>query len=69
VTAKTRRRLGHRITTLRERKGWTQQELADKAKVHQTYLSGVENGHRNLTVDVLERITTALGKELADLFR
>lgn len=66
---RTRRKLGLRITALRERKGWTQQELADLADMHQTYLCGVENGRRNCTVDVLDRIADALGKEVGDLFK
>lgn len=69
MSTKTRRRLGIRITTLRERKGWTQQELADNADMHQTYLSGVENGNRNCTIDVLERVAVALGKGIGDLFK
>jgi len=67
-TTRTRRRLGLRITRLRERKGWTQQELADRADMHQTYLCGVENGKRNCTIDVLDRIAEALGKSIGDLF-
>lgn len=66
---RTRRKLGRRITMLRERKGWTQQELADRADMHQTYLCGVENGRRNSTVDVLDRLAEALGKEVGDLFK
>ncbi|USN16554.1 helix-turn-helix protein [Brevundimonas phage vB_BpoS-Strzyga] len=66
---RTRRKLGLRITTLRERKGWTQQELADRADMHQTYLCGVENGRRNCTVDVLDRIADAFGKDVGDLFK
>lgn len=67
-STRTRRRLGSRIARLRERKGWTQQELADRADMHQTYLCGVEGGNRNCTIDVLERIAEALGKPIGDLF-
>lgn len=53
--------VGRNIRRAREAKGLPQDELAHRAQIHVTYLSGVENGHRNLTVNVLERIAEALG--------
>lgn len=69
MSAKVRRVLGARIVRLRERKGWSQEELADEAGIHQTYLSGVENGHRNLTVDSLVKIAVALERTVGELFK
>jgi transcriptional regulator with XRE-family HTH domain len=48
-------------------KGVSQEELAHLAKVHQTYLSGVELGKRNPSIVVLDRIAAALGLDIADL--
>jgi transcriptional regulator with XRE-family HTH domain len=48
-------------------RGLSQEELADLANIHQTYLSGVERGKRNPTVTVLQRIAEALGADIADL--
>lgn len=45
----------------------SQEDLADRAGVHRTYISGVERGVRNPTVSVLEKIARALGEPLADL--
>jgi hypothetical protein len=42
---------------------------AYRAKVHQTYLSGVERGIRNPTVLVLAKIAKALGVEADELLR
>jgi transcriptional regulator with XRE-family HTH domain len=42
---------------------------AHRAKVHQTYLSGVERGVRNPTVMVLAKIAKALGIEADELLR
>ncbi len=53
--------VGHNIRRERERLGLPQDELAHRAGIHVTYLSGVENGRRNITVNVLERIAHALG--------
>ena len=53
--------VGRNIRRERDRQGLPQDELAHRADIHVTYLSGIENGHRNITLTVLERIATALG--------
>lgn len=55
------------VRTMREAAGLSQEELAHAARVHTTYLSGVENGHRNPTLDVIERLANALAVEPASL--
>ena len=45
----------------------SQEELAHLAGVHQTYLSGVERGKRNPSIQVLDRIAKALGVDIEDL--
>ncbi|OHB38815.1 MAG: transcriptional regulator [Phenylobacterium sp. RIFCSPHIGHO2_01_FULL_70_10] len=59
--------VGQNIRAHRERLGLAQDELAHRAHIHVTYLSGVENGHRNITMDVLERIARALSVSEAEL--
>ena len=39
----------------------SQEQLARLAKIHRTYLSGVETGTRNPTLEVVERLAKALG--------
>lgn len=55
------------VRRLREQAGLSQEALAHAARLHTTYLSGIENGHRNPTLDVLERMGSALGVEPAEL--
>ena len=55
-----RRRVGLNVRKFREERGLSQETLAFEAKLHRTYLSGVERGVRNPTVVVLERIAKAL---------
>lgn len=43
--------------------GMTQQELADKIGTKKTAISRIENGQQNLTIDMLIKISNALGKE------
>ncbi|MBO4225339.1 helix-turn-helix domain-containing protein [Bradyrhizobium neotropicale] len=62
-------RVGLNIQELRRAKKMSQEELADRSKVHQTYLSGVETGKRNPSLLVLERIAAALGVDPEELVR
>jgi transcriptional regulator with XRE-family HTH domain len=62
-----RERVGLNLQRLRRDKGFSQEELADRAQIHQTYLSGVERGRRNPTITVLQRIAEALDADIADL--
>jgi transcriptional regulator with XRE-family HTH domain len=64
-----RKRVGLNLQRLRRAKGLSQEELSHRADIHQTYLSGVENGKRNASVDVLERIATGLGVDIEEVFR
>ena len=60
-----RRRLAANIIRLRKERGWSQEELADRAGLHRTYISGVERGVRNPTITVVAKIAAALGVEAA----
>ena len=62
-----RRRVGLNVQQLRRARGLSQEELAHRAQVHQTYLSGVETGRRNPSIVVLQRIAEALGSDIEDL--
>ncbi|MDB5440801.1 MAG: transcriptional regulator, family [Caulobacteraceae bacterium] len=59
--------VGANIRRLRELRCLPQDELAHRAAVHTTYLSGVETGKRNITMNVLERVAAALGVTEAEL--
>ncbi len=59
---------GQRIRMHRQRLGLTQEELAERAKLHSTYIGQVERGEKNLTLNSLERILTALGVPLCHFF-
>lgn len=59
--------VGQRVAGLRKRKSVTQQALAKSAGVHVTFLSGIEKGTRNITLDTAERIARALDVTVAEL--
>ena len=66
--ADIRERFGFAVKTRREALGLTQEELAEKARIHRTYLSDVERGTRNLALVNIERLAAALAMSLAELF-
>ena len=59
--------LGRAIASRRHQCGFTQAQLAIKAGLNRTYLSDVEQGHRNVTLDVLTKICSTLGVNMSDL--
>lgn len=46
----------------------SQEDLAHKSQLHRTYISTVERGFQNVSIENLEKIALALGVDLADLF-
>jgi transcriptional regulator with XRE-family HTH domain len=64
-----RRRVGLNLQRIRRGKGWSQEELAHRSSVHQTYLSGVEGGKRNPSIALLARIARALNIDVEEFFR
>ena len=55
-----RQRLGRNVRALREAKGWSQEDYADRAHIHRTYVSDIERGRRNPTITVVEKLAKAL---------
>ena len=60
--------IGERIKILREKSGYTQNSLADKAGVSQTHLRRVELGKADITVGHLELVCDALDISIRDFF-
>jgi transcriptional regulator with XRE-family HTH domain len=62
-----RQRLGHNVRLLRTREGWSQEDYADRAGIHRTYVSDIERGARNPTITVVEKLAVALGVTAGEL--
>ena len=63
------RRLGGRVRELRQRQGWSQEELADFCGLHRTYVGSVERGERNVTISSLDTLAQALGVKISDVVK
>ena len=59
---------GKHIRSLRERRRLTQEEIAHRAGIHVTYLSGVERGVRNPSLKNIRAIAEALEVFTGELF-
>ena len=60
-------RFGDNLRSVRLSKGISQEVLADKAGLHRTYVSSVERGERNVTLETIEKLADALGVSMAKL--
>lgn len=61
--------LGLRIRELRVNKGLSQEDLADLAGLHRTYIGGIERGERNVAFLNIVRLAKALEVSLSDLMK
>lgn len=58
-----RRRLALNLRRLRQQHGWSQEDYADRAGIHRTYVSDLERGARNPTISVVEKLAVPFGVE------
>lgn len=54
------KRIGRKIVSLRKKQGMTQEDLAGEAEIDRSFLSEIENGHKNISVETLKKIADAL---------
>lgn len=59
---------GHRVQELRKERNLSQEQLADLAGVHRTYIGMIERAEKNITLRNIENIANALSVKIKDLF-
>src|SRR4030066_711898 len=60
--------IGRRIQELRKRSGLSQEKVAEKADINPHYLSRIECGKENPTLDMLIKLSNALEVEMWEMF-
>lgn len=64
-----RKKFGDRIRELRRTKGISQEAFAEKCGFARTYMSRIETGGSNASLDAIETLATALGVSVEELFK
>ena len=57
------------VKRLRKEAGWSQEAFADLCGLHRTYIGSIERAERNVSIDNIERIASALRVEGGELLR
>ena len=58
---------GQNLRRKRQTLGISQEDLAEKAGLHRTYIGSVERGERNVSIDNMERLAVAVGSTIEQL--
>jgi len=64
-----KKQLGQKIKKLRLQANYSQEKLASKAKLHRTYISDIERGERNVSVENIKKIADALKVDPSELLK
>ena len=64
----TKSLFGKALRTLREERGYSQEELAERAGLHRNYVGGIERGERNVALENIVKLARALSVKTSDLF-
>ena len=62
-------RFGQAVRKLRQAQKISQEELAERCGLHRTYISDIELGKRNVSLENIERIAAALNRSMSDFFK
>lgn len=63
-----KQRFGHAIKKRRLELGLSQEQLAEISSLHRTYISGIERGTRNISIENIGKISRALDISISTLF-
>jgi len=64
-----RKVLGQNVSSFRKKLGYSQEKLAEKAQLHWTYVSDIERGRRNPSLQTIVRLAMALNRKPFELIK
>ena len=63
------KRFGEAVRRRREQLGLSQEDFADKAGIHRTYVSSIELGKVQVSIGIADKLARALEKPLSKIWR
>ena len=69
ATTFSRRTFGSAVRNQRQQLGLSQEDFAEKARVHRTYISSIELGKVSVGIEVANELARALDLRLSELVR
>jgi len=63
-----KQKIGNRIKELRAERGMSQEEVANTAEMGRSFMTHIESGRRNISIETLQRILTALNLSFKEFF-
>lgn len=60
---------GNKVRQIRKDKGVSQEKLAELAELDRTYISDIENGKRNVSIETIFKIADALKISVIEFFK
>jgi transcriptional regulator with XRE-family HTH domain len=68
ATRSVKARFGSTLRILRDERGYSPEELAERAGLHHNYVGGVERGERNVALENIVKLAKALSVSPRELF-
>lgn len=59
---------GARVRLMRLKRGLSQEDLADQAGLHRTYIGMIERAEKNVTLRNIDKLCRALGVTISEIF-
>lgn len=61
-------KFGLKVKTMREEKGFSIEQLANVSNIDRNYISDIEKGKRNASIEIIEKVINGLDTDLATFF-
>lgn len=64
-----RKKFGKKIKEMRQSKNLSQEALAHLAELDRTYIPSIEKGERNVSIEVIQKLSVAFGIKISELLK
>jgi transcriptional regulator with XRE-family HTH domain len=61
--------VGNRIRELRAARGWSQEEFADRCRIHRSHMGEIERGEVDASISTLRKVAKGFGMTVSEFLR